>query len=97
MSVMPAEPDDDEARTLTAQRAATALVVAALARIDLPPVERALIVVVSRSQAANPLSRREMQRVMEVAWRHRRQLPAHLAPRLPPSDPIVQAMEAAHG
>jgi hypothetical protein len=37
----------------------------------------------------------EVTRIKELAWKYRRQLPAHLAPKLPPNDPIVQEMESS--
>ena len=38
--------------------------------------------------------RARVQRIKDLAWQYRRQMPAHLAPKLPPRDPIVQEMEA---
>lgn len=35
----------------------------------------------------------EVQRIKELAWKYRRRLPTHIAPKLPPYDPIVQEME----
>ncbi len=35
----------------------------------------------------------QVQRIKDLAWKYRRRLPAHLAPKLPPGDPIVQEME----
>jgi hypothetical protein len=35
-----------------------------------------------------------IQRIKDLAWQYRRQMPAYLAPKLPPHDPIVQEMEA---
>jgi hypothetical protein len=34
------------------------------------------------------------QRIKDLAWKYRRQMPAHARPKLPPRDPIVQEMEA---
>lgn len=35
----------------------------------------------------------EVQRIKDLAWKYRRQMPVHLAPKLPPNDPIIQEME----
>jgi hypothetical protein len=35
----------------------------------------------------------QVQRIKDMAWKYRRRMPVHLAPKLPPNDPIVQEME----
>ena len=45
------------------------------------------------------ITRAQLDALARLAWKHRRQLPAHLAPELNPDDPIVRAMrqkELAH-
>jgi hypothetical protein len=42
-------------------------------------------------------SRDEIERIKAIMWSHRRYLPAHVRPRLPPHDPIVQEMERQNG
>ena len=41
----------------------------------------------------------EARQIDLLAWRYRRALPRHMAPRLPPHDPIIRALkqEAQHG
>lgn len=40
-----------------------------------------------------PLARDDRNRLKELAWKYRRQIDAPLAPKLPPHDPVVQAMD----
>lgn len=87
-SLPPERNDDDAARVHAARSEAIAATVNALRQVSLPPAERALVVVVARSMATHPLNPREMHRVMQVAWRHRRKLPPHLAPKINPDDPL---------
>lgn len=42
----------------------------------------------------DPLSHREQERLAQLAYKYRRQLPRGIAPRLNPADPIVREMEA---
>lgn len=36
----------------------------------------------------------DLKGLKELAWKHRRLMPAPIAPKLPPHDPIVQEMES---
>jgi hypothetical protein len=36
----------------------------------------------------------QVQKIKELAWKYRRMIPAGIAPKLPPGDPIVREMEA---
>ncbi len=38
------------------------------------------------------VERGEVQRIKDLAWKYRRKMPSHLAPKLPPYDPIVVEM-----
>lgn len=37
-----------------------------------------------------PLTQKEQDRIAQLMWKHRRQLPRGLAPKLNPADPIVR-------
>lgn len=41
------------------------------------------------------ISAEDRQLLRDLAWRWRRQLPRTIAPKLPPHDPLVKAMEAS--
>ena len=47
--------------------------------------------------ASRGISEEERFHLFRLAWFYRRKLPAHLAPRMNPEDPIVMSMEAAGG
>jgi hypothetical protein len=98
MGVMPPEPDDDAARLAWAERGAQAAMIAALRRVRMPPRHADAAALRRRAHAElDRLSSEDRELLRLLAWRWRRQLPAHLAPKLPPADPIVRAMEAADG
>jgi hypothetical protein len=42
------------------------------------------------------LSIAQRDHVLRLGWRYREHLPAHLAPKVNPADPIVREMEAQH-
>jgi hypothetical protein len=52
---------------------------------------------VEHFRKAAALEPAQIDRVKDMTWKYRRQLPKHLAPKLPPHDPIVKEMEAARG
>ena len=97
--------DDDRARMAITEVKLLGITVAKLLSIEnLPPIIRSAA---GRSARAflqdmdlqlNVLGhlpdRARVQRIKALAWEFRRQMPSHLAPTLPPHDPIVQEMEA---
>lgn len=86
---MPPEVDDDATRLLAARAEAIAATVQALAQISLPPVRRAFVVEMRRRRGlGEALTARQQQHVLQLAWRYRRQLPAHLVPKINPDDPL---------
>lgn len=97
MTWQPPEQDDDEER----MRITLAPVMAARIRYLL-----ALTVMAGKDRTlAEQLGRRDPKTltpehrhwVQQLLWRYRRALPAGVAPRLNPDDPIVREMEAAGG
>lgn len=69
----------------------------ALDRIDTAWSDRGLIVG-AKQRGKTMLTARHAQKIDLLAWKYRRHLPRHLAPKLPPRDPIVRDMkdQAAH-
>ncbi len=91
------DPDDID-RVRAAVGDAAVLMLRALEKAPIRPSSadaRAL----RRLRHSDPLglSDEDLATVRLLAWRYRRALPRHLAPRLPPDDPIVQEMEEADG
>lgn len=99
MSIPPRENNDDDAARLALAEAELARrTVAALRAVRMPAGHADVRVL--RSLARCDLDRitaeqRLLLRLM--AWRWRRNIPAGLAPRMNPADPIVRAMEAQDG
>jgi hypothetical protein len=86
---MPAESDDDALRLAAARREAIAVTAQALASISLPPADRVFIVEMQRRRGyAEQLTERQQHALLQLAWHYRRQLPAHLAPKINPDDPL---------
>jgi len=52
---------------------------------------------VERMSKLASLDEADLEKVQAIAWRNRRRLPREVAPKLPPHDPVVRAMEAVHG
>ena len=90
---MPDIDAEDIERARLAETKALRLVMNALVLIPEPfwGRDRAFIGFVCR-MAADQLTERQRQHVQRVAWRLRRYLPPHLAPKCNPDDPIVREM-----
>jgi hypothetical protein len=90
---MPFEPDDDDAaRMAGARHDAIRLMVRALQHVSILPghPHKGFIrrVAGQIEQSGQPLSARQEQHVLRLAWRYRRQMPAHLVPGINPDDPL---------
>jgi len=99
-----AEPIREEPATETvariswADRELAGKTIAALRQVRIPPAH-------ADARALRRLARVDLDRITAeecelvrlLSWRWRRQLPAGLAPKLNPADPIVRSMEAHHG
>nr|WP_294547660.1 hypothetical protein [uncultured Rhodopila sp.] len=85
---------EDRARMRKAQDKALGVVMNALVLIPIPfwGKDKDFIGYVCRMQP-DMLSERQREHVTRVAWRLRRYLPAHLAPKCNPEDPIVREMD----
>ncbi len=98
MSVLPPETNDDDAARL-------ALVETELLRRTLAALRQVIDAYHRDARRLRELTRLDLTRISDedrdrlrdLAWRWRRKLPRALAPKLPPHDPIVRQMEAAHG
>lgn len=96
---MPPEPDHDADRRLArALRAAALGKLEALAMCSIPAGSRdrkdVLDLRAKLERDREPLTRKEQDRIRELMWKYRRQLPRGLAPTLNPADPIVREMAA---
>lgn len=97
MSRFPVEPDDDEDRQRRAELKLHTITVQRLLTLKngMTRDERALLadldfrVCVCREIPSEP----HLRKLKDIAWKYRRQMPVHLAPKLPPHDPIVAEME----
>lgn len=81
-----------------AHKRAAWITLQALDHISTSWCHRHIIVSVKlRGEAA--MTDAEARQIDLLAWRYRRALPRHMAPRLPPHDPIIRALkqEAQHG
>jgi len=90
---LPAEPEDDEAgRVALAREAAIRATVEALNRVTyLPGSSHKAFARQIRQQlehSAVPITDRQEQHIARLAWRYRRQMPAHLTPKTNPDDPL---------
>lgn len=89
-----AEQDDDAARLAESERALMGLTVTRLKEIGLPKGSgdaRFLEQMDLRINVKRELpAKTEIERIKTLAWTHRRRMPRHMAPRLPPADPIVR-------
>lgn len=90
------EPDDDAARLDWAQRQLLGGTVEQLLAIqDVQGIERGFLN--GLDMRLNVLKQMPTQGDIEqlkiLAWKHRRQLPRHSAPKLNPEDPVVREME----
>ncbi len=65
-----------------------------LSGVELRFIERLDTQINVLGQAPDAVSLRGLK---DLAWKFRRLMPAHLAPKLPPHDPVVREMEAGHG
>lgn len=90
------DPAEEAARIAWADRETQRMLIDALRGAGIPPGHadaRALRRLVHCN--LERISAEEVELLRLLAWRWRRKLPAVLAPRLPPTDPLVKAMEAA--
>jgi hypothetical protein len=84
---------DDAWRVQRAQQEARRSVMTALVCLDprlLRPRDREFVDWACRA-SSTALDEGHAARVDRLAWRYRRLLPAHLAPRVDPDDPLVRA------
>lgn len=83
---------------MNAQHKAAWITLLALDQISLPPRHRTFVVDTKFGGGAG-LSARNVMQIEVLAWSYRRALPPHLAPKLPPRDPVVLGLkqEAANG
>lgn len=103
LSQPPEPPEDDAPRVNRAVRAALLGKLNALAHCSIPAGSRdrqdviALRQRVEQDSAA--LTQKQQDRVAQLMWKYRRQMPRGIAPKLNPADPIVRenaAKELAH-
>ena len=99
---LPAEPDDDSdrMRRAAAERSARLATLNALANapIRAGSIDREHVLTLRKLlRDGQALTTKQAERVTALAWKYRRLIPRTLAPGLPPHDPIVREMEAAHG
>lgn len=94
MAYAVAEIDHDEpARVCKALATHYGAVAAALKNVRFEKIHERTFVERLRAHGRQSLDDAELERIKDLAWKYRRQLPAHLAPKLPPHDPIVREME----
>lgn len=95
MSIPPREADNDDAgRLALVQTELARRMIAALRAAGIPPGH-------ADARLLRQLIRLDLERIADedrdllrgLAWRWRRRLPPALAPKLPPHDPLVRAME----
>ena len=86
--------EEDRDRAARAVAAALRVRLVELGRLDLHAgsPDRARVVAYQHRDLAK-LTADEVREVNALCWKHRRVLPTYLAPKLPPLDPIVRAME----
>ncbi len=89
------EDDDDQARAERAEIDLYAITVTKLGTLELRGAEGEFV---RRMDLQLCILRRlpgthDLQRLKDMAWKYRRQMPRHLAPKLPPHDPIVRELE----
>jgi hypothetical protein len=98
---LPPEPDDDDdpGRVAAAVRRARLITLNALANAPIGANSRArkdvLDLRAKLQRDREPLTAKEEERIRQSARKWRRHLPRGTAPKLPPHDPIVRAMEEA--
>ena len=86
-------PEQDAARARLATRRVLELTIGALRMVTMPPSSpdrwrlRTLV-----HADLDTISAEHIALLAQLAWRYRRQLPKHLAPKLNPDDPIVRSM-----
>lgn len=86
--------DDDKARMANTEAKLLGVTVTKLLTVSLPgPVKRFVDEMdLQLNVFGRSVSRDQVQRIKDLAWEYRRQMPKHLAPKLPPHDPIVREM-----
>ena len=98
---LPPEPEEDAPRVARAVRAAQLGNLNSLAMCSIPAGSRdrkdVLDLRGKLELGREPLTQKEQDRIRELMWKYRRQLPRGIAPVLNPHDPIVREMEAARG
>lgn len=97
---LPPEPEEDAApRVNRAVRSATLGKLTALAHCSIAAGSRDRQDVLTLRERvekdSTPLTQKQTDRVAQLMWKYRRQLPRGIAPRLNPNDPVVREMEAA--
>lgn len=101
---LPPEPEEDAApRVNRAVRSALLGKLNALAHCSIAAGSRDRQDVIALRERvekdSTPLTQKQQDRVAQLMWRYRRQLPRGIAPRLNPADPVVRenaAKETAH-
>lgn len=83
---------DDLARWRAARHRAAWITLMALDHITTRWIDRRFIVETKAAGEAR-VSDRDAYQIEVLAWFYRRALPRHLAPKLPPFDPVVRAMQ----
>lgn len=96
---MPREDDHDaDRRVARAVRQARLGNLAALAMCSIPAGSRdrkdVLDLRAKLDRDREPLTQKESERITQLMWKYRRQLPRGLAPKLNPDDPVVREMAA---
>ncbi len=91
----PAEVDDDAARMAMSEQTVLRLTIAALGRVTMLPghPDKARLRALARIDLGR-IDDAQIATMRRLAWRYRRQMPRHLAPRMNPDDPIVLALAA---
>jgi hypothetical protein len=86
---------DDDARKLSSSLAARYReYIAMLQQVDLLPSDRSLVEAVARKPDTEFTAQRRHW-IQQILWRYRLRLPAGVAPKANPTDPIVRDMIAA--
>lgn len=90
-------PEQEAERLRRATKAALLATVAAITRCRLlpgsPDKRFARQIHDQLAGSARPLTDRQAQHVLRLAWRYRRQMPSHLVPETNPDDPLSAARQ----
>lgn len=96
--IRPDDPAEDARRIAWAERKTQELLIAELKRAGIPPGHADAVVLRRLTHCdLDRIGAEEANLLKGLAWRWRRRLPAGLAPKLPPHDPLVKALEVRNG